>query len=279
MRSELGRWRGVGDGLAVAVVEQGLGAGLGEAGELGIDGALEAVGVGLEVEGAGEEVGVFGESLGVGGRDAADGGEVFLDAGLFEAGLGEVLGGADEDAGAAADGGAEGAEVAAGLGREEEDGLLGLGGDGDDDAFLADFFVPGLDAVNQSSGGGLVVPRRKTRREGSGRTGWAGGRGGARACRRAGGWGPEAMGRVLPARVTRTSILGPVRSKRAASPCVKQRTDAGGQREFQRVAYVETHLPSFHFRRRNGSGGCTGDVVESFTSFDLDYLLRIREER
>jgi len=44
------------DGLAMAVVEEGLGADLGEAGELGVDGLLEAVGVGLEGEGAGEEV-------------------------------------------------------------------------------------------------------------------------------------------------------------------------------------------------------------------------------
>ena len=99
------------EGLLVAVVEEGLGAGLGEAGELGIDGLLEAVGVGFEGEGAGEEVGVLLEVGGVRGRDAADEGEVFFDAGLLEAGLGEVLRGADEDAGTATDGGAEGGEV------------------------------------------------------------------------------------------------------------------------------------------------------------------------
>ncbi len=88
---------------------------------------------------------MLGEGLGVVGGDAADGGEIFFDAGLLEAGFEEVLRGADEDAGAAADGGAEGGEVAAGLGGEEEDGLLGLVGDGDGDAFFADFFVPGLD--------------------------------------------------------------------------------------------------------------------------------------
>ena len=53
------------DGLAVAVVEEGLVAGLGEAGGLGIGRTFEAVAVGLEVEGAGEEVGVFGERLGI----------------------------------------------------------------------------------------------------------------------------------------------------------------------------------------------------------------------
>ena len=135
-----------GDGLAVAVVEKGLGAGLGEAGELHVDGLLEAGLVGLEGEGAGEQVRVLLELVGVGGRDAADVGEVLLDAGLLEAGLGEVLRGADEDAGAAADGGLEGGEVAAGLRREEEDGLLGLLGDGDEDALFAHVLLPGLDA-------------------------------------------------------------------------------------------------------------------------------------
>jgi hypothetical protein len=56
------------------------------------------------------------------------GGEILLDASLFEAGFGEVLRGANEDAGPAADGGAQGAEVAAGLGGEEEDDLLGFVG-------------------------------------------------------------------------------------------------------------------------------------------------------
>src|SRR6185437_13684519 len=111
-----------GDGLAVAVVEQGLGAGLGETGELHVDGLLEAGLVGLQGEGAGEQVGVLLKLVGVGERDAADVSEIFLDAGLLEAGLGEVLRGADEYAGAAADGGLEGREVAAGLRREEEDG-------------------------------------------------------------------------------------------------------------------------------------------------------------
>ncbi len=142
-----------GDGLAVAVVEESLVAGLGEAVGLSVDGLLEAVAVGLEVEGAGEEVGVFGEGFGVVGGDAADVGEVGFDAGLLEAGFEEVLRGADEDAGAAADGGAEGGEVAAGLGGEEEDDLLGFGGDGDGNAFVADFLVPGLDLGEPVIGG------------------------------------------------------------------------------------------------------------------------------
>ena len=80
-------------------------------------------------------------------------GDVFFDAGLLEAGLVEVLGGADEDAGAALDGGAKGGEVAAGFGGEEEDGLLGLGGDGDDDALFADAALPGFDADEPGVGG------------------------------------------------------------------------------------------------------------------------------
>ena len=55
--------RAGGDGLAVAVVEQGLVAGLGEAVGLEVEGLLEAVLVGFEVEGAGEEVGVVDERL------------------------------------------------------------------------------------------------------------------------------------------------------------------------------------------------------------------------
>ncbi len=135
-----------GDVLAVAVVEQGLGAGLGEAGELGVDRALEAVLVGFQVQRTGEQIGVFLEGLGVGGRNPADGGHVFLDTGLFEAGFGEVLRGADEDSRPALDGGAQGREVAAGLWRHKEHGLLRFGRHGDEDAFFSDLLVPGLDA-------------------------------------------------------------------------------------------------------------------------------------
>jgi len=92
---------------------------------------------------------------GVGGRDAADGGEVFLDAGLLEAGFGEVLRGADEDSGATLDGGTEGGEVASGFGGEEEDGLLGFGRNGDEGAFVADFLVPGLDTDEPIVGWGI----------------------------------------------------------------------------------------------------------------------------
>ncbi|MCU1252807.1 MAG: hypothetical protein JWQ49_5836, partial [Edaphobacter sp.] len=137
----------------MAVIEEGLAAGLGEAVGLGVEGLLEAVTVGLEVEGAGEQVGVLGEGLGVVRWDKADVGEIGFDAGLFEAGLGEVLRGANEDAGAAADGGAEGAEVAAGFRGEEEDDLLGLGGHGDGYALFADLFVPGLDLGEPVVGG------------------------------------------------------------------------------------------------------------------------------
>jgi hypothetical protein len=136
---------GFSDGLAVAVVEEGLVAGLSEAVGLGVEGLLEAVAVGFEVESAGQEVGVLGESFGVVGWNAVDVGEVDLDSGLLEAGFDEVLRGADEDAGAAADGGAEGGEVAAGFRGEEEDDLLGLGGYGDGDAFFTNVFVPSLD--------------------------------------------------------------------------------------------------------------------------------------
>ena len=75
----------------MAIVQQGLGAGLGEAGVLLVWGALEAVWIGLEVEGAGEEVGVLHERGGVAGWGEFDLGEVGFYAGLLEARLCEVL--------------------------------------------------------------------------------------------------------------------------------------------------------------------------------------------
>ena len=82
---------GFGDSLGVAVVEQGLVAGLGKAGVLLVERTLEAVGVGLEGEGTGEQVAMFLQCLGVAGRDLLHGGEIFLDAALLEAGFGKIL--------------------------------------------------------------------------------------------------------------------------------------------------------------------------------------------
>ena len=130
----------------MAVVEQRLGAGLGKAVVLLVERTLEAVRVGAEVERAGEEIGVVEQGGRVAGWNEFHGGEIGLDAGLLEAGLGEVLRGSDEDAGAALDGGTEGGEVAAGFWREEEDGLLGFGGDGDGDTLVAHLALPGFDA-------------------------------------------------------------------------------------------------------------------------------------
>ena len=148
--------------------------------------------VGLEVEGAGEEVGVL--ERGPWGRRAGRGAcrrDRLLDAGLLEAGLGEVLRGADEDAGAAADGGAEGGEVAAGFGGEEEDDLLGLVGDGDGDALFADLFVPGLD-LGEPVVGGRVGGAAEEGGDEEVVDGLGGREVGMQpdACRRAGGWEP-----------------------------------------------------------------------------------------
>ena len=149
--------KGVGDGLAVAVVKQHLVAGLGEAGGLCVDGLLEAVEVGLEIESAGEEFGVLGERLWVVGRHTAHVCEIGLYSRLLEASLCEILRGANEDAGPSADSGAEGAEVAAGFGRKKEDNLLGFLRNDDRDAFVADLLVPGLNfsepAVGRRVGG------------------------------------------------------------------------------------------------------------------------------
>ncbi len=129
----------------------------------------------------------------------------------------EVLRGADEDAGTAADGGAEGAEVAAGLRGEEEDDLLGLVGHGDGDALFADLFVPGLD-TEEPVVGGRVGGAAEEGGDEKVVDGLGGGRSGCSQILSP-GWrlGTWAMGRVRPARVTWTSILGPARSKRAGS--------------------------------------------------------------
>src|SRR6202040_781189 len=71
--------------------------------------------------------------------------------------------------------------------------------------------------VNQLSGGSFVVPRRKATMS-SRWLDWLGGRSAlthilSPGCR----LGTSAMGRVVLPRVTRTSILGPTRSKRALS--------------------------------------------------------------
>ncbi len=143
--------------LGMTVVEEGLISALGKAVVLHVDGTLEAVLVGFEVEGSGKQVGVFEERFGVGWGDAAYGGDVFLDAGLLEAGLGEILAGADEDSRAATDGFAEGGEVSAGLWSEKEDGLLGLVRDDDGDAFVGYVFTPGFDAGEPFVGGRVGV--------------------------------------------------------------------------------------------------------------------------
>ena len=130
----------------MAVVKEGLSSGLSEAEGLLVYGAFEAVGVGFEGEGAGEQVGVLGDGRGIVRGDVLHFSDVLFYAGLLEASLNQVLVCSDEDAGTAFDGGAEGGEVATGLWREEEDDLLGLGWDGDGDAFFADLFLPGFDA-------------------------------------------------------------------------------------------------------------------------------------
>ncbi len=77
---KVGAWavgKRIDDGLAVAIVEQGLVAGLGEAVVLEVDGELEAGVVGFEVESAGQQVGVPQHGLGVSGRHLGDGVDVF----------------------------------------------------------------------------------------------------------------------------------------------------------------------------------------------------------
>jgi hypothetical protein len=128
----------------VAVIEQSLGSGLGKAVVLLIDGLIEAVLIGLEVQGAGQQGGVLLERFRISWGNGLDGGEILFYTGLLKAGLGEILGGADEDSWAALDGGAESDEVTAGLRSEKEESLLGFVRDGDGGALFADLLVPGL---------------------------------------------------------------------------------------------------------------------------------------
>ncbi len=95
----------------MAIVEEGLGSALGEAVVLLIDRLIEAVLIGLQIQGAGKEGGVLQKRLWIPRRHGLDGCKVFFDAGLFEACLREVLGGADKDSGASLNGRAEGGEV------------------------------------------------------------------------------------------------------------------------------------------------------------------------
>ena len=76
-------------------------------------------------------------SFGVGLRGDFDLGEVGFEAHPVPAGGLQILGGADKGAGTAADGGAQGAEVAAGFRGEKDERLLGLIGNGDEDALFA----------------------------------------------------------------------------------------------------------------------------------------------
>ena len=130
------------------------------------------------------------EGSGIVGGDALHGFEIGIDAGLLEAGLGEILRGTNEDAGAALNGGAKGGKIATGFWREEKDGLLGLGGNGNGDAFFADFFVPGFDAgeplVGWRVGGAAEKGGDEEVMDG---LGGGEGRDGARAGRRVEDWG------------------------------------------------------------------------------------------
>ena len=154
MKSLLGPFeKRFGDRLAVAVVEQNLIAALGEAGVLRVHRLFEAGFIGFESKSPRKQRGVRRYGLRVGGIERAHALEVLLDAGLFEAGLVEILRGSDKDAGAAFDGRAQGAEVAAGFGRQKQNYLLGLLRDGDENTFTLHAAVPRLDAGKPAVGG------------------------------------------------------------------------------------------------------------------------------
>ena len=120
-------------------------AGLGEAGELRVDGLLETGFIWLEGQGASEEVGVFCQQGRVRRGYAADGGYVLLDASFLEAGLDKILGGSNEGSWTAAHRGFQGLEVATRLWREEHYRLLRVGRNGHVRTLGFDLGIPGLD--------------------------------------------------------------------------------------------------------------------------------------
>ena len=132
--------------MGVGVVEDQALRVLCKAGGLLVDGPEEAVLVDLDAEASGCEFGAVLEGFGVGLGGFLDVGEVSLKAHALPAGSLEVLCGADKSAGPAADGVAEGVEVASGLWREEDEGLLGLIGNGNEYALFARLAAPGFDA-------------------------------------------------------------------------------------------------------------------------------------
>ena len=79
------------DRLAMPIVEQHLGSGLGEASVLLLDRAIETVFVGPQIQGSGDKVGVLEQRLGVRGRNLAHLCKIFFDPGLFKTGFGQIL--------------------------------------------------------------------------------------------------------------------------------------------------------------------------------------------
>jgi len=147
----------------VSVVEHQLVRVLGEARDLLGAGFIETLLVEADVQAARQKGRVRFELLGIGAVGLADGVEEFLQALTIEAGLLQVLCGANEGSGLAANGGAKRAEGATGVRGEEYESFFGLVGNGDKDAFVADGVGPRLD----SSEPGIWRRIRRTTQEGN----------------------------------------------------------------------------------------------------------------
>ena len=152
---------GSGDGLTMAVVEQRLASGLGEAEVLLVDVALETIGVGAQREGAGEEVGVIEEGLRVAWGDLLDGGQVLLDASLLEPGLVEVLEARTKTPGRPRTADLRVAKSPPVTGARKTMACWASGGTTTSTPSSWTLRFQVSMRVNQSSGGGFVVPRRK----------------------------------------------------------------------------------------------------------------------
>ena len=201
----------------MAVVEQDLGAGLGEAGELRVDGPLEAVFVGLEGEGAGEEVGVLVQ------RAGSEGGTRRMEAMYFSMrACSKPASVRSWEARTKAPGRPRTADLRVEKsppvsGARNMTACWASSGTVTKAPSSRTFVSQVSMRMNQLSGGGLVLPRRKTQI----RRYWTdcvGGQVGVKPELVAGlEIGDRGDGQGLPVRVTRTSILGPMRSKRASA--------------------------------------------------------------
>jgi hypothetical protein len=130
----------------VGIIENELIGVLRKAGDLLCAGLIEALLIEPDVKAARQKGGVRLELVGISRVSLANRLEIFFETQAVEAGLLEILGGADKSAGLAANRRAESAKGASSLRGEEDQGFLGFFGNDDKNAFFVDWPAPGFDA-------------------------------------------------------------------------------------------------------------------------------------